>query len=954
MDAENQTDSDSERSIRDDLKTVHGHETSDLDVADDDHPLADMDTKRQAPIEHVAENVARRYDEVPVFLREYVGNANTACVQSAKYKIRQAGRTDEVNMKSVKEVLEFASEEFDYEPVVTVEYNRNPDARWTLIIDDNGIGVSRQKAPAIRDIGLSGWHDDETTNGEFGQGTMSGFMPAGMHGEFWMATFAEESDEKYRVAWKLTDIDRLPPDHTLETRESYGTTFVWPTFVEEAQDMDVQKKLEEYVSGLAVPVIYKEYDHRGKLIEEEDYTPKSIEERYPEDSAKIVYEDQFGKAVWSPDNPTDGNGTMTWCGYQPIGRNDGKYGTNNSSFNMPSSFDIRVKTESGQIVEVDGSMDHPDVGKELVSNQKYDNLPEEKKEGRIPRSDMPTGEVIVSPVPTDDRDRFETQHVKDYMRRYSRKLEEQMKQNVGEVLDDCDGFEDIIELDHSKRNLLFKGIDEYLSLYSRRQDPDGMVEHVEEVLGATIDASFAKKIDGAQSNVSLVSRGASRPGKKHYREKMDAWKVVKKAGDGDVYMGQTITDWKAEVAWDLHDDNQVVHVDTKNYDKWEDIFGWKKLKDLPSWRKTLEEYGDVLSDDVKSTVKRRAPSSSGAGGSMSTSVQVTIDDAAKDLDFDVERAKQRYIKIRQAQRTSSRRKAGDVYEELEDGETTAYGADTVIAYRETDDYLADAGEHLANRGEGVAYTVVPNYVYDYLIRNDNVVTEDEYIEQYSEQEAEHVWHEDGDDSTQLPDLGERDLFVNINQGTIEQVEKYDVLDEFVEEIRERFVSENDIDSVRSVSFYTPSEFHHWMSSRSPTNDKGVVMNMDCGTDKPSLVNVDGSINSRQYYGYHSSRSRDILRDLIIPDEIDTTAPEMSSINWKISNEESIELLHDIVDAGGLPSEDPDFEIASPPREKESHFRMYSVKEKAIYLEELFSRLNDYWDDNEEVSDDGDN
>jgi len=69
-------------------------------------------------------------------------------------------------------------------------------------------------------------------------------------------------------------------------------------------------------------------------------------------------------------------------------------------------------------------------------------------------------------------------------------------------------------------------------------------------------------------------------------------------GEGTVYMAKTLSSaGKLRIAWDLDDDNQVVVVD--DYDIWESLLGWQKLKNFPHGKNEIQEqYGDKLSDDV--------------------------------------------------------------------------------------------------------------------------------------------------------------------------------------------------------------------------------------------------------------------------------------------------------------------------------------------------------------------
>jgi len=352
---------------REQMKTISGVESRDLDAGGADHDLAGMESKREAPIETVAENVVKRYDRRKAALREYVSNAHTACIQRAKLLCIDTDAP--VDLSNVRAVLDYAESECGYDPVITVKRNKNDEARWSLKIEDNGIGIDATTAYALRDIGLSGWHMDGSTNGQFGQGTMSGFLLSGIYGEFHMATNSATTDDNYRAAWKLTDINRLKGE-----RETVGTTFTWPVLHEEAKDIDFRDATREYAAGMLVPIKYEEYGPDGSATGRSDeFLPTHMADKYPDDALVISYEDEFGRAVWSPEDPEGWNTSLdTFCGYQPIDRNGSGWSIN--SHEMPSGFDFRLKVEDGSIIEVDGSMDHELVGKTPVSKQKYNNL----------------------------------------------------------------------------------------------------------------------------------------------------------------------------------------------------------------------------------------------------------------------------------------------------------------------------------------------------------------------------------------------------------------------------------------------------------------------------------------------------------------------------------------------------------------------------------------------------
>ncbi len=91
-------------------------------------------------------------------------------------------------------------------------------------------------------------------------------------------------------------------------------------------------------------------------------------------------------------------------------------------------------------------------------------------------------------------------------------------------------------------------------------------------------------------------KDASKVAGKTNRDTIYVPELVK--SEGTVYMAKTLgSTGKLRMAWDLHPENEVVVVD--EYDRWESLLGWKKLKKLPHGKnKIREEYGDQLSDDL--------------------------------------------------------------------------------------------------------------------------------------------------------------------------------------------------------------------------------------------------------------------------------------------------------------------------------------------------------------------
>jgi hypothetical protein len=136
-------------------------------------------------------------------------------------------------------------------------------------------------------------------------------------------------------------------------------------------------------------------------------------------------------------------------------------------------------------------------------------------------------------------------------------------------------------------------VEDYSGLFSEETLDDMEVEEAD--LGAVMQALDVKITE------SLAPRDidASKVSKKKHRETVYIPDVINAAGeDGTVYMAKTLsTSAKVRMAHDLHDNNQVIVVD--DYDKWERLLGWQKLKSFPHGKnKIREELGDRLSADV--------------------------------------------------------------------------------------------------------------------------------------------------------------------------------------------------------------------------------------------------------------------------------------------------------------------------------------------------------------------
>lgn len=149
-------------------------------------------------------------------------------------------------------------------------------------------------------------------------------------------------------------------------------------------------------------------------------------------------------------------------------------------------------------------------------------------------------------------------------------------------------------------------------------DESSIPELPEEVLEEVFDelknpgiGTAVRLVDTKKANALCPrERDASKAINKSNREDVYLPDII---GDGDVYMAKTLSASKVRLAWGLDEDNEVIEVD--NYDVWERLLGWKKLKDLPRGKnKVREQFGDQLSDEtlraVTGSVSRSSSSES--------------------------------------------------------------------------------------------------------------------------------------------------------------------------------------------------------------------------------------------------------------------------------------------------------------------------------------------------------
>jgi hypothetical protein len=377
----------------------------------------------------------------------------------------------------------------------------------------------------------------------------------------------------------------------------------------------------------------------------------------------------------------------------------------------------------------------------------------------------------------------------------------------------------MIDLDGGDAELLDVATSEFLTVY-KKNDVDRLKEQIEEEFDTKLDDRTVTRFNAMSEKVSLAPRSktASRISKKRSRTRTSSLDVMQMAGEeGDVYMQQTLTsERKVALAWELHEDNQVVSVSTSKYDEYQEKYDWKLLKELPTSGFAekfpdhdfsdgfLDEYDRSVGSDTGST-KRTSSSGTDLSG----------------MDFDEERAKQRKVKVRLGTGTGSFKKGSGerIHDKFDGDDGGVFGCTELVVYN-SNEHSASVGAHLHEYDESsTAYAVVPEYVQTYLLQADRVFMPDEYEDALLDREIEF---EDGTVDA-VGELSESDVLIfhdfpeEIDDwGSIENAFNHHDVDRT--DINDALVNQIDADTVERVAFVDPYEYHQQLHRNGLVSD----------------------------------------------------------------------------------------------------------------------------------------
>ena len=710
-------------------RSTIGAEIKTADVASDEHALKqalgqdDPSKERIYDAKIAGERFVQFYDDPAAAIREYLSNAETACIRRARAELIDAGVSEDDIPADTHKMVALAQERADYQPLIEVTHNRS-DTAPQLVIEDNGIGISVEEYQVVQRIGYSTSHMHGERLGQFGMGWMSGFLLTGVHGAFRMYTRSYLTDEAYSTVEYVANFEYLDGVRSLA-----GTRFEFPSFSDEAMDtVAVSEKVAEYSEGMRIPVLYRDFDESGaETHASDDFLPRNIEDDYDDSVITITYENEFFKAVMAPHTPEGRRRHVTYNVTMPIKRNTDEFGRT-PMFHAPWQWDFRAKREDGPIVACES--DPSVVGLVPIDDTTYERMSEHRQKKSIRRSAVPD-DAIEMVAPASSRDSYIAGN-DAFWSHVSAKLLDAFNDRVYRVLSSINSWSDFTALTTKQKALVVSAIKKQLA-YSARKDPDTMQQALHEEMGVTISDEVAKNFTLMHRDVLVVPRDSNRkdllkPARENAKK---LWEVIDEAPDG-VYVAKTISQTKARIAHALGD-THIIRIDPQesndalsSYETFQQQWGFELLKDLPSrnLREKLPQLADDLLDELESSSRRTATRSRGSS-------RVSQD------------AGSRTVKIRyDSSKTITSYTVNHLIETTSKGESVNMNrfyndAEYIMVYDQNEIDGSTPPTRLISETFGVAATAVPKYVHEYIAQFDGLYTdEDALIQDFLDDHAD--------------------------------------------------------------------------------------------------------------------------------------------------------------------------------------------------------------------------
>lgn len=494
-----------------------------------------------------------------------------ALFETISHKIYQSDEAAirEPIFNGVSAALQASEDGYIDNPRVNV-YLINDDGEFTLVIQDNGMGVSRNMVEeSMAYVGRSQNRYVANLMGKFGFGFLAAFRLVTSTGVFFMHTHHRETEENFCGVWSNNGFE-IDTDNELSQAlddDEYGTRLEFPVkeSIKRGEIYDWVSKNAKYAR---IPIDYQEIGFKRDNVTE-TYGNYSFEDSYdkPLEFGYHIETEYFTARCHLEAN------NRTLCLDAPIQRSGKIRRFNNDIPSLPYRLDIRFKNENGGIVT------GPNEGKTPVNDAEYAEIPDDLKDEFIKKSEMHEDDINI-PHPTGSRDNLtESLDFWKYLHEQFKEMDRETVNTIAGKLDTPSELtdEELFHLTHNNH-----------ILYGSYDIPEDKIEKIEILLSEV-------SVIGEEGQTLSTSKWAS---------------DIDRESNGPVFMGVKIHDAKRELVQDTYRNCTVVKVKGSNqtgisasdtYNVLESVFRWRKIKDIDpdddEFKSASQEIKDKLTRD---------------------------------------------------------------------------------------------------------------------------------------------------------------------------------------------------------------------------------------------------------------------------------------------------------------------------------------------------------------------
>lgn len=490
---------------------------------------------------------------------------------------------------SVTSILRARSRGLISESEGTIEFeihDGGPDSSGTLILRDNGIGMSREEIEkVVAKVGATTSKTDGNLAGQFGMGFLALFKLVGLDNAAFIMYSNSRLNNNPPISGSWNSKGFSPaPDGKLAgsfTEDDKGVKFYFP-LKDDISAQDIISYVRDNASFSRVPVLLKYYNENNELIIDDELGGDNVLDQVDDTEPFVEYEDEYIHAICSPSCP---NRTILLD--VPVDR-----GFVDRRLSLPfSKLMVRLKNEKGVVVS------GPNEGNMRVSDIEYSSLEAEGlnnefiTDGSIERGD------IVMPRPKTNRDGLERN--REFWEWVSERVNTAYNDKLEEIGQSINSIGDMLSLDEVSLQLFTSQIPEMdesledfsLEDYLERWDENNVRGSFSDDLIEKIALTTATVGEATLDNVMMCNKASGRDDRKLYE-------VLREVhNNGELYIGVSMNPSRVKVVLEDSEYNRAISVDnTQWYDLLQNNFDAKLLNNVTKER--LDEF-DIGEDTVE-------------------------------------------------------------------------------------------------------------------------------------------------------------------------------------------------------------------------------------------------------------------------------------------------------------------------------------------------------------------